>query len=1389
MSNRHATSMNHEFVFYQVGATLSPDARSYIIRREDDEVLEAIRNSRLVYVFNARQMGKSSLETRLRTVLEKDRYLVTQLDLSSFGTDISAEQWYASLARTIADNLHLSIDFGSWWREQAPLSSLARFGNFLEHILLKQTQQRILISIDEIDSVLSLNFPTDDFFAFIRACYNKRSTNKDYQRLNFALFGVATPSDLIADVSRTPFNLGERIELSGFTFDEARILTQGFQCNSGDSENLEEPENSGILLKSVLEWTGGQPFLTQKLCELVSQQMNVVTLGAESDFVQQLVQSSIIRDWKNQDYPQHLRTIENRIIQSRKRPFELLGLYLQILQNGSIVADHSSLQSELQLTGLVRRTDGHLTLYNPIYKAVFNETWVKNTLEALRPYSEQMRDWLKSNQEDSSRLLRGQALKEANDWAMVSEDYLTDEDRQFLEASQKRYQKILEAYAQASSAAPDKVAAILETSQSEIIDHTSNPEVMIQEIRHWVGAQPDLAQLLCDWLSDWLTEHDHIVQGEEAHSLQRLVESRLYSSEEAKKHFNLLESAIRKDDRSNDIVRLYQTVREKPGYIAEDSLALRSLITLGLAENRDGELHIANRFYDYVFDERWVERILNRRLIDRYEVLEDLRPNVTDCESIDELPSNSIRTHFPIPLQVYRVTAPDLAGDQTYILQQLDLPNDDVSAQSVARRVFTDKTDILTWLKRESTLPDLIGFRPLYVVYKDVVGKNLDQEIIPGQAWSNDQVIQLLIEVLNILASAHRQGLTHLNLKPGNIRRRADGSLALIDFSLLKETYASTVKTEEVNPVELIGTEGYIPPELLEDGACILQNDPTNHASSEQVRQQWDIYSLGVTGIQALTTIEPTQLNRDPQDQHLLWRFIGHDQSRSLVVDGLARILDNMVHPDPHQRYQSVSPIIHDLEQLRFQRSLRPRFAWANLREKDWRFWSVAGTLAASLLIGTNLWSGFNAVKIQLAEQRRQSFESCIAPVISDSSDEENLISIDTLAQVTARTSRCGDYLKQTVAVPPLTFGRFIRGETFQEASSETLGNFDPMPGEDSVREQDDQRLRNTGDDGLRALISSGKASLMLQNVLEGSNADQELMEARHYFDRATRVYPSDPLGYFYLGVTEAIQSSSDASSSPELSEFHLEAIARYVLIAQGKNMIEEADITELIEPAESTTEDLNVIDISLLRYELTQEDFSALAILAYLWSQDPKIGDLHAQYPELLNLQYDFDVVTRLYTLARQADPSATSLLYNEAVAYATAGNMPVARGKFQDIINNQEDDSTNVLRRFAEVSLVLLEATQPGGNYADILEVRPHLPNTEEIQRYLDNLEVCSADLRDPDCNPNQQDWRSLPNPGRIFQYVPMVNCRENISLALAYRDLCFMPQPSSSTEDSSN
>lgn len=378
---------------YQVGGSLPPKSATYVVRQADHDLLKALLDREYCYILNARQMGKSSLRARITQQLKAQGVASAEVELNGIGTQqITAQQWYGGIIWELTSGFSLSINRRQWLQAHEHLSPVQRLDSFIASVLLVEVTQPVVIFFDEIDSTLGLDFSADDFFALIRHCYEKRATDERYQRLSIVLIGAASPSDLIQNKRlSTPFDIGRAISLEGFQPHEVSSLAKGFES---------EVRSPDQLLENVLHWSGGQPFLTQKICRLVQQKLDQDRILSEaqlislrppeemSEIVRKIIYTQIINQWKSQDEPEHLRSIQDNILQTAQTSRRLQNLYKKILrkkeisikdQGGKDQRDHLA----LLLSGLVMKRSGKWVIKNPIYRHIFTPDWFQQSLQRL----------------------------------------------------------------------------------------------------------------------------------------------------------------------------------------------------------------------------------------------------------------------------------------------------------------------------------------------------------------------------------------------------------------------------------------------------------------------------------------------------------------------------------------------------------------------------------------------------------------------------------------------------------------------------------------------------------------------------------------------------------------------------------------------------------------------------------------------------------------------------------------------------------------------------------------------------------------------------------------------------------------------------------------------
>ena len=364
-------------MYHNTGGSLSADDPTYVERKQDRELLEKLLEGEYCYVFNARQMGKSSLRVkvidRLTHKLSSQGCQCISIDMSMLSDfSIPKESWYDGFLMELLDRCDLenssnSQDWIASYRN-LKINNPQRCKLFIEKFLfINFPTQKIYIFLDEIDA-LGKSYFKDEFLAFIRSCYNRRAEDKnsDYHRLVFVFFGAVTPGDLIRDREQTPFNIGYGIELTELSFAETKKkLIQGLE------ELVEKPD---IVLQKVFDWTGGQPFLTQKSCQIIVDYAETTQVNVDS-----LLEKHIIKDWEDKDNPVHLKHIRDYLLSDKK----LLRLYQKVLKKGEVKFNNSQVQMSLRLSGIVLKKRDKLVVFNKIYQKIFNLEWVEEQLASL----------------------------------------------------------------------------------------------------------------------------------------------------------------------------------------------------------------------------------------------------------------------------------------------------------------------------------------------------------------------------------------------------------------------------------------------------------------------------------------------------------------------------------------------------------------------------------------------------------------------------------------------------------------------------------------------------------------------------------------------------------------------------------------------------------------------------------------------------------------------------------------------------------------------------------------------------------------------------------------------------------------------------------------------
>ena len=187
-----------------------------------------------------------------------------------------------------------------------------------------------------------------------------------------------------------------------------------------------------------------------------------------------------------------------------------------------------------------------------------------------------------------------------------------------------------------------------------------------------------------------------------------------------------------------------------------------------------------------------------------------------------------------------------------------------------------------------------------YIVMEYVPGRDLRSILHEQGALSVEQAVDLCMQVCAAVGYAHRMGLVHGDIKPGNALITPDGRAKVADFGLARSLGESAMDEEG----ELVwGTPAYFSPE---------------QAAGDSVLPATDVYAIGIILYEMLTGRLPfAGSDVEIARKHLYETAIPVDRVNPRIPARLARIIDTAMQKQPSQRFRTADQMYQALAAFR----------------------------------------------------------------------------------------------------------------------------------------------------------------------------------------------------------------------------------------------------------------------------------------------------------------------------------------------------------------------------------------------------------------------------------------------------------------------------------------
>ncbi|MGR3278503.1 protein kinase domain-containing protein [Acaryochloris marina NIES-2412] len=231
------------------------------------------------------------------------------------------------------------------------------------------------------------------------------------------------------------------------------------------------------------------------------------------------------------------------------------------------------------------------------------------------------------------------------------------------------------------------------------------------------------------------------------------------------------------------------------------------------------------------------------------------------------------------------------------VLKQFHPQQHNISSQAL--RLFDQECELLKKIGHHDQIPSFIEYfedgDDRFISQEWIPGNTLRQELDESGTFTEQEIIDLLLDILPVIQFVHQKKVIHRDIKPENIiRRTTDSKLVLVDFGASKPLETTIVAETGTS----IGSVKFVSPEQARGKAT--------YAS--------DIYSLGLTCAHLLTYASPFEFE-DVETGTLVWRNF----CKQPITEGLALIIDKMLERGLKNRYSKASQVLEALTELEEQ--------------------------------------------------------------------------------------------------------------------------------------------------------------------------------------------------------------------------------------------------------------------------------------------------------------------------------------------------------------------------------------------------------------------------------------------------------------------------------------